>query len=127
MAECVAINGDMDVVLARKVVREVASSAGFNTVETVEIATAVSELARNILLYAKSGTIEVSRIDRGLEIVASDKGPGIPDIELAMRDGYTTSRGLGLGLPGARRLSDEFYITSEVGKGTTVRLVKRRR
>jgi serine/threonine-protein kinase RsbT len=88
------------------------------------VATAVSELARNILVYAGGGTIDLSLIDqnshRGVLVVAQDEGPGIADIELAMQDGYSTSNGLGLGLPGSDRLMDEFDLVSEVGVGTTV-------
>ena len=91
------------------------------------IATAISELARNIVQYAQRGEIILSVVEgsrRGIQIVARDQGPGIPDLELAMRDGYSTGGSLGLGLPGARRLMDEFAIDSEVGKGTTVSMRK---
>ena len=91
------------------------------------IATAISELARNIVQYARQGEIVLSAVEgsrRGIQIVARDHGPGISDLELAMRDGYSTGGSLGLGLPGARRLMDEFAIDSEVGKGTTISMKK---
>lgn len=92
------------------------------------VATAVSEITRNIIQYADRGEIEFAIVERdgrrGLLIVARDRGPGIVDIGLAMQDGYTTSRGLGLGLPGSRRLMDDFDIQSEVGAGTTVTMTK---
>lgn len=101
---------------------------GFPRTELALIATAISELARNILTYAGAGEIEVSVEDsdgrRGLIIVARDQGPGIPDVGLALQDGYSTSRSLGLGLPGVRRLMDDFEITSELGSGTVVRAAK---
>ncbi len=92
------------------------------------ISTAISEVARNIIRYAVEGEVVVSAIsDRGrvgVQVVASDSGPGIPDVDLAMRDGYTTGSGMGLGLPGARRLMDEFAISSGVSEGTTVVMKK---
>ena len=97
---------------------------GFSDTDLTLIATAISELSRNIVLYAKSGEIALKSIQqgekRGIAVIAIDDGPGIPDISRALRDGYSTSRSLGLGLPGVRRLMDEFEITSEVNCGTTV-------
>ncbi len=120
----IPIRTDLDIVHARQQGRNLAAEIGFNGSDLTVIATAISELARNILKYARAGEIRLGRINhsvkRGIFIVASDSGPGIPDINLVMRDGYTTSQGLGLGLPGTRRLMDEFEIRSVVGKGTTV-------
>lgn len=125
---CVAINRDVDIVTARQIGRELASKAGFSGSDLTLIATAISEVARNIVEYAKHGEIRLSVANiggrSGIEVVARDEGPGIPDIDQAMRDGFSTGKSLGLGLPGARRLMDEFEITSEVGKGTTVTMRK---
>jgi serine/threonine-protein kinase RsbT len=101
---------------------------GFSSTDQTLIATAISEIARNIVSYAGRGSVLFSRIERqgrrGIEIVANDNGPGIANIELAMRDGYSTGKSLGFGLPGARRLVDELEIVSTVGVGTTVTLRK---
>jgi serine/threonine-protein kinase RsbT len=111
-------------VTARQKGRELASQCGFPSTDLAVIATAISELARNIVRYAVRGEIILRRVDdngkRGVEVVATDDGPGIHDLTLAMQDGYSTSGGLGLGLPGTRRLMDEFEIISDFGKGTTV-------
>lgn len=126
-----AIAADVDVVQARLQGRELAAGAGFSTGDQTVIAAAISEIARNILNYAKRGEITLRLVpngDRqGVEVIARDAGPGIPDIARAMQDGYSTSGGLGLGLPGARRLMDEFEVTSVVGEGTTVTMKKWRR
>ena len=120
----VAINVDQDIVLARQKGRALATELGFSGVDATFVATAVSELARNILVYARKGEITLRAVQRstrkGIEIVACDDGPGIPDIHLALRDGFSTSGSLGIGLPGVRRLMDEFEITSQPGRGTTV-------
>lgn len=125
---CVRIESEVDIVTARQQGREMAAGLGFSRSEEVLIATAISEVARNILLYAKVGEIiiEIAAAEgrRGLLIVARDEGPGIADVRKAMQDGYSTSRGLGLGLPGSRRLMDEFDIDSQVGKGTTITMKK---
>jgi serine/threonine-protein kinase RsbT len=101
-----------------------AAQLGFSNCEVTLIATAISEVARNIVTYANRGEILLSHANqgskRGIVVVARDEGPGIPDVALAMQDGYSTSHGLGLGLPGARRLMDEFDVVSQVGKGTTI-------
>jgi serine/threonine-protein kinase RsbT len=124
----VPIERDGDVVNARQTGRELAASIGFRGTDLTLIATAISEVARNIVVYAERGEITFSTTSndarRGILVVAHDEGPGIPDIELAMRDGFSTSRSLGLGLPGARRLMDEFKIVSEVGVGTTITMSK---
>ena len=124
----VHVSSDADVVEAREKGRELSAQLGFSSIDLTLIVTAISEVARNILLYAREGEI-VLRVDndggqRGIVVVARDEGPGIPDLELAMRDAYSTGNGLGLGLPGARRLMDEFEIQSEISKGTTVVMKK---
>jgi serine/threonine-protein kinase RsbT len=125
---CVVISRDVDIVAARQAGRELAATAGFTGSDLTLIATAISEVARNIVEYARHGEVRLSLAvkhgRRGLVVVAQDDGPGIPDIEQAMRDGFSTGKSLGLGLPGARRLMDEFEIVSEVGKGTTVTMRK---
>lgn len=122
--KAITINSDLDIVTARSVAREIAKNHGFGAVDQARIATAVGELARNIFLYAKTGQVTVRGLEQagknGVEIVCEDRGPGIPDIELAMQDGYSTSGGMGMGIPGARRLMSEFTIKSQVGQGTTV-------
>ncbi|HUI70657.1 MAG TPA: ATP-binding SpoIIE family protein phosphatase [Spirochaetia bacterium] len=122
------IASDEDILSARSQVRATALQIGFQTTDMVRIVTAVSELARNILLYAGRGELSVGAINEngreGLVITARDQGPGIPDINKALMDGFSTSGGLGLGLPGARRLMDEFEILSEVRKGTMVKVKK---
>ncbi|KIF83979.1 serine/threonine protein kinase [Noviherbaspirillum autotrophicum] len=122
------LSSDIDVLKARQCGKELAASLRFSTSELTIIATAISEIARNTVLYAKDGWMELRVIQkgnrRGLLVIAEDGGPGITDLSLAMQDGYTTSRGLGIGLPGAKRLMDEFEIASEVGKGTTIIMKK---
>jgi serine/threonine-protein kinase RsbT len=116
---------DGDIVIARQSGRDLADKLGCSSTDATLIATAISEIARNIVSYAGGGEVEISVVDdgnghRGIEVVARDEGPGIEHLDRAMQDGYTTGRGLGLGLPGARRLMDEFEIESKVGSGTTV-------
>ena len=122
------LRSDVDVLKARKCGKEMAAELRFSNSERTIIATAISEIARNTVLYAKSGCMQLKLVlqgpRRGLVIVAQDEGPGIADLRLAMQDGYTTSRGLGIGLPGAKRLMDEFDIVSEVGKGTVITMKK---
>lgn len=124
----VPVTRDADVVAVRRRARECGVRAGFTGTDLTLIATAVSEIARNIVKFARRGEFRFSVVTEsgrtGLLIVARDSGPGIPDLAQAMRDGYSTYRGLGLGLPGARRLMDEFDVVSEVGKGTTVTMTK---
>jgi serine/threonine-protein kinase RsbT len=124
----VAINSDQDIVSARQRGRAMATELGFSSGDATLIATAISELARNIVSYARRGEIMLSGVQgssrAGILIVASDDGPGIPDIRQALRDGFSTSGSLGLGLPGVRRLMDEFEITSQPGRGTTVAVKK---
>jgi serine/threonine-protein kinase RsbT len=120
----IAISTDTDIITARQAGRTLASRVGCSTTDLTEVATAISEIARNIVTYAGRGEIVMCQVEqshrRGIEIVASDDGPGIIDIERALEDGFTTGPGLGLGLPGARRLMDDFRVTSTPGKGTTV-------
>jgi len=117
-----------DVVAVRQAVRQRAVELGFNLVDQTKIVTAASELARNTLQYGGGGEVRIEALEegsrKGLRLVFEDHGPGIPDVELAMRDGYTSGAGLGLGLSGARRLSSEFDIQSEVGRGTRVTIVR---
>jgi len=116
-----------DIITARQQGRAVAAQLGFSSTDQTLIATAISEVARNILLYAQRGEIIVRPVQNGksgITIIAHDEGPGIPDINLALRNGYSTSNSLGLGLPGTKRIMDEFTIVSEVGKGTTITVKK---
>ena len=120
----VPINSDLDIVAARHKGRSLAAALGFSSGDATLIATAISELARNIVTYAKSGEIRLTVLNgsarQGIQLVAYDKGPGIPDIPQALRDGFSTSGSLGLGLPGVRRLVDEFEIVSTENSGTIV-------
>ena len=126
----IPIRSDADVVTARKQGRDLAAQAGFSATQLTIIATAISEIARNIVMFAERGEIIVSLVgenSQGVTVVARDSGPGIPDLERALQDGYSGYGGMGLGLPGARRLMDEFEISTEVDKGTTVTMTKWRR
>ena len=124
----VAINSDQDIVAARQKGRVMANEVGFSTGDATLVATAISELARNIVSYARKGQVTIKMVNglnrQGIAVIASDDGPGIPDIRQAMRDGFSTSGSLGLGLPGVRRLMDEFEITSQPGRGTIVTVKK---
>ncbi|VVB85632.1 Anti-sigma F factor [uncultured archaeon] len=130
MAEenCIPINSEIDIVTARQKGRAMAAQLGFSSTELTLIATAISEIARNIVEYAREGEISLSIAHegdkQGIVVMGCDNGPGIPDIKLAMQDGYSTGKSLGLGLPGAKRLMDEFEIVSEVGRGTKVTMKK---
>ncbi len=123
-AKAAVIRSDLDIVIARTLARDTAKALGFGAIDQARIATAVSELARNIFLYAGTGNITVREVERhgrkGIEIVCEDQGPGIADIDLVMQDGYSTSRGMGMGLPGAKRLMDDFDIRSKENEGTTI-------
>lgn len=123
-----AINSDQDIVVARQKGRALATELGFASGDATLIATAISELARNIVSYARRGQITLRLVNglnrQGIAIVASDDGPGIHDIRQALRDGFSTSGSLGMGLPGVRRLMDEFEITSKPGRGTIVAVKK---
>ena len=123
----VPISADADIVAARQAAREMAVRAGFTGTDLTLLATAVSEVARNIVRFASPGEVSIELLVTprpGVRVVARDTGPGIPDLDIALEDGYSTYDGLGLGLPGARRLMDEFHIVSEAGHGTTVSMTK---
>jgi serine/threonine-protein kinase RsbT len=124
----VRITTDDDIVTARQEGRRLSSTLGFSSTDLTLIATAISEVARNIRLYAEQGDVQLKLVrerDReGIVVVARDKGPGIKDVELAMQDGYSSGGSSGLGLPGARRLMDDFEIRSRPGKGVTVTMKK---
>ena len=124
----VPIRGSADIVLARSKSRELAAEIGFDGGDQTIIATAVSEVARNIVEYAKEGEILLrpvhERGKKGLTVIARDEGPGIADVAKALQVGYSTGKGLGLGLPGARRLVDEFEVASRVGQGTVITMKK---
>ena len=120
----VTISSDQDIVIARQKGRSLALELGFSSGDATLVATAISELARNIVSYAGSGLIALKDVQGsarvGITVTASDNGPGIPNVSQALRDGFSTSGSLGLGLPGVRRLMDEFEIVSEPGQGTKV-------
>lgn len=124
----VDVASDRDVVAARQAGRAIAEELGMSSTDLTLVATAISEVARNILLYAGSGRIRIRLVHagtrRGVEVVAEDEGPGIEDVDKAMRDGWSSGQGLGLGLPGARRLMDEFDLRSKPGRGTKVTMTK---
>ncbi len=125
----IALEDEHDIVVARNQARIFAASVGFGLVEQTRLATVASELARNVVKYAKRGRMIAQPIEnasgrRGLRLIFEDTGPGIPDIAAAMRDGFSTGRGLGKGLPGAKRLVHEFEIESEVGRGTKISVVR---
>lgn len=124
----VAIGADEDLVPARAQARALADRLGFSRTDATLIATAISEIARNIVVHVGQGEIVLRSVEEesrhGLVVIAQDAGPGIRDVEAALRDGYAGQRGLGLGLPGARRLMDEFDIVSQPGSGTTVTMTK---
>ncbi len=122
------ITSEGDIVAARKAIRKAATALGFGLINVTRIVTAASELTRNIYQYAGSGAVRWRALAKGgafgLELVFEDQGPGIPDVQKALEPGFTTGRGMGLGLPGARRLMDEMRIESEVGRGTLVEVRK---
>jgi serine/threonine-protein kinase RsbT len=122
------IGSEGDIVMARKVVRNAATALGFGITDVTRIVTAASELTRNIYQYAGSGVMRWRCLSRdarlGLELIFEDRGPGIADVTKAMEAGFTTGKGLGMGLPGAKRLMDEMTVQSQAGKGTTVEVRK---
>jgi len=127
--QCIPVKTDLDIVSARMEGRNLASELGFGTIDQARIATAISELARNVILYAPEGKVTVRAIvsddgRRGIEVACEDNGPGIANVELVMQDGYSTSSGLGMGLPGTKRLMDEFEIETKLGIGTKVTVRK---
>ncbi len=131
LPEEVALRTESDIVAVRKSVREAATRLGFGITDVTRIITAASELARNVFLYAGSGVVRCRLLNGsgrvGIEVIVEDHGPGIADIDQAMQPGYTTGSGLGLGLPGAKRLMDEMEIESEAGKGTKITVTKWRK
>jgi len=124
----VPIEREADIVAARQKGREIAAASGFSSTEQTLVALAISEIARNIVSYAERGEIVLEALNeggrRGILVIGRDDGPGIADKELAMRDGYSTGKSLGVGLPGSKRVMDEFNLESELGKGTTVTMKK---
>ena len=127
----VVVENDSDIVDARQKGRQLAAANGFSSTDQTLIATAISEIARNIVTYAQRGEVELGVLQENgrtaIVVVARDQGPGIADTDLAMRDGYSTQKSLGVGLPGARRLMDEFELVSAPGKGTAITMKKWRR
>jgi serine/threonine-protein kinase RsbT len=126
-SESVPVVSESDVVTVRRRVRETASRLGFTLVDQTKVVTAASELARNTLIHGGGGAMELITLNGprvGIRLSFQDKGPGIPNIELALRDGFTTGSGLGLGLGGAKRLANEFEVTSNIGQGTTVTITR---
>ncbi|MBP5972234.1 anti-sigma regulatory factor [Brasilonema sp. CT11] len=126
--ETMSIQSSQDVIFVRQKVRQFAVKLGFSLVDQTKIVTAASELARNTLDHAGGGTVRLEALEygmrKGLQLVFEDSGPGIPDIDLALKDGYTTGSGLGMGLSGTKRLVNEFDIVSRVGEGTRVTIRK---
>lgn len=126
--ETLPVRSDMDVVNVRHQVRTWAVDQGFTLVDQTKIVTAASELARNAVIHGGGGTVRLQALNdglrKGLRLTFEDRGPGMPDVELAMKDGYSTGSGLGLGLSGARRLSNEFDIDSRLGEGTRVTITR---
>jgi serine/threonine-protein kinase RsbT len=126
-SEILPIHAEGDIVSVRRRVREFASSLGFTLVDQTKVVTAASELARNTMIYGGGGSMRAEALNgprTGLRLTFEDNGPGIPDIELALRDGFTTGSGLGLGLGGAKRLVSEFEVSSRVGEGTRVTITR---
>jgi serine/threonine-protein kinase RsbT len=126
--EMMSIQSSADIVLVRQVVRKWSVELGFSLVDQTKVVTAASELARNTLDYGGGGTVKLETLQegmrRGLRLTFADQGPGIPDIDLALKDGYTTGGGLGMGLSGTKRLVNEFEIVSRVGEGTCITITK---
>jgi serine/threonine-protein kinase RsbT len=126
--EIMSIESSADVVLVRQAVRQLAVELGFSLVDQTKIVTAASELARNTLIYGGGGTVKLEALEegrrRGLRLTFEDQGPGIADIDLALKDGFTSGNGLGMGLSGTKRLVNEFNIISRVGEGTCVTITK---
>lgn len=125
----IALESEHDIAVARNEVRSIAVWLGFRMIDQTRLTTVASELARNVVKYARRGRMIAQPLDAeqgraGLRLIFEDEGPGIPDISAAMRDGFSTGRGLGKGLPGSKRLVDVFEIESEVGRGTRVTVVR---
>jgi len=125
--ETVPVKSEPDVVAIRRRVRELSAQLGFSLVDQTKVVTAASELARNTIIYGRGGVMQAESLNgprTGLRLTFQDNGPGIPDIELALRDGFTTGSGLGLGLGGAKRLVNDFEIVSRAGEGTKVTITR---
>lgn len=125
--ENLPVQTEPDVVTVRRRVREIAAQLGFSLVDQTKVVTAASELARNTIIYGGGGMMEMQSLNGprvGLRLTFEDQGPGIPDVELALRDGFTTGSGLGLGLSGAKRLCNDFDIVSRIGQGTKVTITR---
>lgn len=126
--QLIDIRGEADILAARRVARLLATELGFDAIKQIEVATAISEIARNTITYAGRGQMRFAIVREqrrtGIRVVATDSGPGITNLSQAMSDGFSTGGGLGLGLPGARRLMDGFEIRSEPGDGTTITMMK---
>jgi serine/threonine-protein kinase RsbT len=126
-SENLPIHAEIDIVMVRRRVREIAAGLGFSLVDQTKMVTAASELARNTMIYGGGGSMRAEALNgprTGLRLIFEDKGPGIPDVDLALRDGFTTGSGLGLGLGGSKRLVSEFQVSSRVGEGTTVTITR---
>lgn len=126
-AETVPVASEADIVAVRRCVRERVAKLGFSLVDQTKVVTAASELARNTLIHGRGGQMELAMLNGprvGIRLTFQDSGPGIPDIDLALRDGFTTGSGLGLGLGGAKRLVNEFEVKSRPGEGTRVTVVR---
>jgi serine/threonine-protein kinase RsbT len=125
--ETMPVVSEADIVAVRRCVRESAAKLGFSLVDQTKFVTAASELARNTLIHGRGGTMELATLNgprTGIRLIFEDKGPGIPNIDLALRDGFTTGSGLGLGLGGAKRLVSQFELDSRVGEGTKVTVIR---
>jgi serine/threonine-protein kinase RsbT len=125
--QTVPVKAEPDVVAVRRQIRDLALKMGFSLVDQTKLVTAASELARNTIIYGLGGTLQIETLNgprSGIRLTFEDKGPGIPDIDLALRDGYTTGSGLGLGLGGAKRLVSEFSLESRVGEGTKITITR---
>lgn len=126
-SENLPIHAEIDIVTVRRRVREITAGLGFSLVDQTKMVTAASELARNTMIYGGGGSMRAEALNgprTGLRLIFEDKGPGIPDVDLALRDGFTTGSGLGLGLGGSKRLVSEFQVSSRVGEGTTVTITR---
>lgn len=126
-SEILPVVSEADIIVVRRCVRESATKLGLSLVDQTKVVTAASELARNTLIHGRGGQMELATLNgprTGIRLTFEDKGPGIPDIDLALRDGFTTGSGLGLGLGGAKRLVNDFEVKSRVGEGTKVTVIR---
>lgn len=126
-SEMLPVVSEADIVNVRRCVRERAAKLGFSLVDQTKVVTAASELARNTVIHGRGGQMELATLNGprvGIRLIFEDKGPGIPDVDLALRDGFTTGSGLGLGLGGSKRLVNEFELKSRLGEGTKVTVIR---